>query len=243
MSFFSKVVYLEKVLSTNSYLKEGDHFDKTLVYTFDQTNGRGRENRKWLNFKGRNLALSVLFRPNKKVLNFLWYIAINSLALVDLLERYGLKGSYIKWPNDIYIDDKKIAGVLAESVWKGDVIDKIIVGIGVNINSSLGDIMEVDKKATSLLIESNKMVDINEFTNRYILNLERYFKIFYNDDGVERIKEKWLLKNNIIGKKVKWIFDGSESIGVASGLDEDGFLLLKNGNEVIKIISGDIILI
>ncbi|HOV13153.1 MAG TPA: biotin--[acetyl-CoA-carboxylase] ligase [Spirochaetota bacterium] len=243
LDFFSRVIYLENVLSTNTFLKENDCVDRTLVYTFDQTQGRGRENRKWLNFKDKNLALSVLFRPNKKVLNFLWYIAVNSLALIKLLEEYGVKNSFIKWPNDIYIEDKKIAGILAESVWIGENVDKVIVGIGVNVNSTIDDVNSIDKKATSVLIETGNIIDLKDFTEKYISKLGEYFNIFLNEEKVEYIKREWLEKNNIIGKMVKWIFNGTEIFGTAIGIDGDGFLLLQTNNEVIKILSGDVVLI
>jgi len=224
-------------------LKTERFSDRTLVYSFDQTQGRGRENRKWINFKNKNLALSVLFKPYKSASNFLWYIAIVSLALIKVLEDNGISKSYIKWPNDIFIGDKKIAGVLAESVWKGDSLDKLIVGIGVNVNSTMEDLSSIDKKATSIFAETGKTVNLKLFTDNYIKSLCEYCDIFFSQGGLSAIKKEWGIKNNVIGKKIKWIFNGKEILGTAVDADEDGFLLMDDGSDIIKILSGDVVLI
>lgn len=243
MALLNNVIYLENALSTNTFLKISDYPDRTIVYTFDQKEGRGREDRKWLNFKDKNLALSLLFKPEENVKNYLWYIAVNSLALIKLLENYGIKSSYIKWPNDIYIDDKKISGILAESTWKGQKTDKLIIGIGVNVNSSLDDIKTIDKKATSLFIETNKVVNIKLFTEEYIGLLNKYYGILLLEKNIDYIKEEWMNKSKIIGKKVCWVFNGNEIYGEASDIDEEGFLMLKTESGLLKVLSGDINLV
>lgn len=144
-------------------LKEKKFKDRTLVYSFNQTKGRGREDKIWVDFKNKNLALSFLFTKNILPGN-VWYIAATSLSMLDLLKiETGIRNPWIKWPNDIYINDKKIAGILAETVWENQNIAKLIIGIGININLTLDDIKSIDKEATSTFIETGKQIQVKKF--------------------------------------------------------------------------------
>lgn len=243
MFVFYDKIYIEEIDSTNSYLKSLNASDRTLLYTFNQTKGRGRKNREWLNFKDKNLALSVLFVPQYPVENFLWHIAVFSLSLIDILKEEGVENGWIKWPNDVFIDDKKIAGVLAESVWNNGVMEKLIVGIGININSDRNDLSGIDKKATSLYFETNKTFALNGFAERYIEKLERYFDLFFSDKGKSEIRKRWIDNNKLLGKKAEWIICDKKYIGTVVDIDSDGYLALDDGVETRKVISGDIFLI
>jgi len=240
--FFKKSIYLQSVDSTNIYLKKCEKEDRIVVWTYNQTAGRGRENRKWIDFKDKNLALSVLFEPTEPF-NINWYIAATSLSLIDTLDYYGIRERWIKWPNDVYINGKKLAGILAESVWNGNRIDRLIIGIGINVNTEKEEIALIDKKATSVAIEKGSKIDIKEWTERFIQNLSYRFEILLEQNRIDKIKEDWLKESKIIGKKVEWI-DINKNVreGIVEDIDNDGFLVLKIGNDIIKVMSGDIAL-
>ncbi|OHD07482.1 MAG: biotin--[acetyl-CoA-carboxylase] ligase [Spirochaetes bacterium GWD1_27_9] len=242
MSLFN-IVYLEEVDSTNSFLKQNEFEDKTIVYSFNQTTGRGRENRKWFCFENKNLALSILFKPKKSILNFNWYIACISVALVELFDEIGVHNSWIKWPNDIYINDEKISGVLAESIWKTTKMEKLIVGIGVNVNSTKEDLSGVGKKATSVSMILGKDFDLKKFSELYLDKLSKYFTIFFGYDGIKKIKKEWVKYSKIIGKKVEWIMNGEVKSGEVFDIDEDGILKLKIDEQIIDVLAGDVNLI
>ncbi|HNZ26404.1 MAG TPA: biotin--[acetyl-CoA-carboxylase] ligase [Spirochaetota bacterium] len=243
MFVFRDKIYIEEIDSTNSYLKSLNAVDGTLLYTFNQTKGRGRENREWLNFKDKDLALSVLFVPQYPVENFLWHIAVFSLSLIDMLKEEGVENGWIKWPNDVYVGDGKIAGVLAESVWNGGVMEKLIVGIGININSDRDDLSAIDKKTTSVYIETNKFLSLNSFAERYVEKLERYFGVFFSDGGKKEIRKRWIDNNKLLGKRVEWIVCDKKYIGTIVDIDDDGYPTLDDGVETRRVISGDIFLI
>ena len=133
-----KVIQLEEVDSTNSYGKKHiDEFeDKTAIITKKQTSGRGRLNRSWVDLGEENLFLSIILKPsetfNEKYPNLTQYL---SVTLCKVIESYGIQ-TQIKWPNDVLIDGKKIAGILSETVMQGQKLKGIVLGVGVNLNSN-----------------------------------------------------------------------------------------------------------
>lgn len=240
--FFKKFLYLEKVDSTNNYLKSVDK-DRTVVWSYNQTKGRGRENRKWVDFKDKNLALSILFIPTE-FFNTVWYIASASLAIIDTITYYGINNGWIKWPNDVYIQNKKLAGILAESLWQNNIIEKLIIGIGINVNTERNNLSIIDKEATSVAIEINKIIDIKEFTKRFIDNLSERFELLLTYNNIELIKEEWIKNSRIIGRKVEWHQIAKKEIitGIVRDVDNEGLLILESEDRIFKVISGDIIL-
>ena len=211
-----------------------------MIYSFNQTKGRGREDRIWVDFKNKNLALSLLFA--KDILsNNGWYIAAMSLSLIDLLKTdFGINNSWIKWPNDIYIDDKKIAGILAETIWKNQKLKKLIIGIGININLTKDDIKSVDKKATSLFLETGRKASNKKFFKSYLFYLSKYFNILLSKNGIIEIKNQWIKNCDIINKKIQWKNFDKILTGRAINIDNQGFLELEIENKIVKAVSGEI---
>lgn len=138
MQIGRKIIRLESVDSTNNYianlLKEGILEDGTVILADEQFAGRGQRNAEWLTKPGENLTFSFfLGSVNLSVQNQFYLTCIVSISLIQLLDKFGLKAK-IKWPNDIYIDQKKIAGVLIENQLSSSSIKSSIVGIGLNVN-------------------------------------------------------------------------------------------------------------
>jgi len=247
-----KEIYIKTVDSTNLYLKNNPQKEDTILYTFNQTVGRGRENRNWLSLEDKNLALSILLHL-EKIISPIWLIAILSLSLTKILKKYKIKDYWIKWPNDIYIKNKKLAGVLAESEWENGKISRIIIGIGININNNETDIEKIEKKATSIFLETKKIIDMNRFTKEYIKNVKKYFKILNSKNGIEKIKKEYFLESNVIGKKAIWQ-NGVDTIsGKVVNITDDGIVLFEKDNyengdfandnkKLIEVISGDLII-
>jgi BirA family transcriptional regulator, biotin operon repressor / biotin---[acetyl-CoA-carboxylase] ligase len=132
-----KIIHLQEVNSTNTYLKEYLRTDKaeegTVILADQQSKGRGRGQNSWFSEEGMSLTMSILIRPSLKSNHHFMLNEFLSLAMVDVLAAYGIF-SKVKWPNDIYIADKKIAGLLIENVIIGDVISESVLGIGLNVN-------------------------------------------------------------------------------------------------------------
>ncbi len=240
---FNKIIYLDTIDSTNTYLKIGKFEDRTIVYTFNQAKGRGRGQKEWLGFNNKDLAISILFKPNININNSIWYIAACSLALIKVLDRLNIKNTWIKWPNDIYIKNDKLAGVLAESIWHEDKLDRLIVGIGININSEKEDLAALDKKAVSLFITSKKKYNLYDFFCIYKNELSKWFYLLIEKKNIFKIRNCWLKKCKIINKNVEWINNDKIIKGKIIKIELDGTLLLKTNDKIFKITSGEIKLV
>lgn len=239
-----KVIQLEEVDSTNSYGKKLiDEFeDKTAIITKKQTSGRGRLNRSWVDLGEENLFLSIILKPsetfNEIYPNLTQYL---SVTLCKVIESYGIQ-TQIKWPNDVLIDGKKIAGILSETVMQGQKLKGIVLGVGVNLNSNQEKIDAIPNKiATSLNIETQKAIDLKEFLNKLLTEFFEHYDEFLQS-GFLQIKDDYIKRNCFLGKELKvQVFNHMES-GLAKAVNDLGELVLEDNNKrEIVLTIGDII--
>lgn len=239
-----KVIQLEEVDSTNGYGKKHiDEFeDKTAIITKKQTSGRGRLNRSWVDLGEENLFLSIILKPsetfNEKYPNLTQYL---SVTLCKVIESYGIQ-TQIKWPNDVLIDGKKIAGILSETVMQGQKLKGIVLGVGVNLNSNQEKIDAIPNKiATSLNIETQKAIDLKEFLNKLLTEFFEHYDEFLQS-GFLQIKDDYIKRNCFLGKELKvQVFNHMES-GLAKAVNDLGELVLEDNNKrEIVLTIGDII--
>lgn len=163
-SFVNKIVAFREIDSTNDYLKklciDESPPEGTLVYAEKQIRGRGRYGRKWDSPKGNGLWFSCLFRPQSSCRGELEWtrmgVSACQRAVYDL---FGIRPD-IKWPNDLYIDDKKLGGVLTEPALRGDTIQRVLMGIGMNVNQTEQDFHpSIQNRAISLKMALNREID------------------------------------------------------------------------------------
>lgn len=139
MKIGSKIIHLESVDSTNNYaanlVQQGNCIHGTVIMADDQFLGKGQRGSNWLSRQGDNLTFSAIIYPDKLAVEQQFYITcFASMSIVDLLSEFGIQAT-IKWPNDIYVNHQKIAGILIENYVQGEAIKTSIVGIGLNVNS------------------------------------------------------------------------------------------------------------
>ena len=239
-----KVIQLEEVDSTNSYGKKHiyEFEDKTAIITKKQTSGRGRLNRSWVDLGEENLFLSIILKPsetfNEIYPNLTQYL---SVTLCKVIESYGIQ-TQIKWPNDVLIDGKKIAGILSETVMQGQKLKGIVLGVGVNLNSNHEKINAIPNKiATSLNIETQKAIDLKEFLNKLLTEFFEHYDEFLQS-GFLQIKDDYIKRNCFLGKELKvQVFNHIES-GLAKAVNDLGELVLEDNNKrEIVLTIGDII--
>ena len=241
-----ELIYKESVESTNKLLfklaEEGLE-DGTVLISNQQTGGKGRLDRSWYSPGGVNLYLSVLFCPEISPQNSAVFTFVASLALQKTLDELDIS-SQIKWPNDVLINTKKVAGVLTEMKSDGSALDFIIVGIGLNINMSIESIIEnltdISNSVTSLSIEKNKNFEREEVAARLITFLDEYYMQFISE-GINSIVAEWSNRWGKLNENIAVKVDNKVISGIARKVDNYGFLYIedKNGN-LIKIIAGDI---
>lgn len=239
-----KIIQLEEVDSTNSYAKKNisNIEDKTAIITKKQTSGRGRLNRSWVDLGEENLFLSIILKPsetfNEIYPNLTQYL---SVTLCKVIESYGIQ-TQIKWPNDVLIDGKKIAGILSETVMQGQKLEGIVLGVGVNLNSNQEKINAIPNKiATSLNIETQKAIDLKEFLNKLLTEFFEHYDEFLQS-GFLQIKDDYIKRNCFLGKELKvQVFNHMES-GLAKAVNDLGELVLEDNNKrEIVLTIGDII--
>ena len=238
-----ELLFLETIDSTNKYAKENlvNIADKTLVYADNQTAGRGRMNRKWNSNSGENIYASIVLKPSKELKeiysNLTQYL---SLVLVEVFEDYGLFPK-IKWPNDVRINQKKISGILAESVFEKEELQGIILGFGVNLNCSIEDIEKIDQPATSLNLETGIEINRENFLRKVIDKFcLRYNKFI--EEGFLLIREDYIRRAEFLNTPVTVRVFDKEISGIAKDITEQGALKIvdENKKEHVLLI-GDIL--
>ncbi len=238
-----ELFFLKEVDSTNKYSKEklSEIADMTLVYADFQTNGRGRLQRKWNSNSGENIYASIVLKPSKDFrevyTNLTQYL---SVILCEVIEEYNIYPQ-IKWPNDVRINGKKIAGILAESVIDTKGLLGLILGFGVNLNCSLEDISKIDQPATSLNLESGMDIDREIFLKK----VSDKFCLRYNEfieEGFLLIREDYLRRAEFLNEHINVRVFDNEILGIAKDITEDGALKIldKNNKEHVLLI-GDIL--
>ena len=235
--------YLEEIDSTNKYAKEHikELADKTVVYTFNQTNGRGRMDRKW-NYLGEdNLYMSIVLKPSdtmKEVYsNLTQYLCV---VLCKVFEEYGVKPT-IKWPNDIKINDKKISGILAEGCINNGKLEGIVLGVGINLNAKIENLSKINQAATSLNIEIRREIDKKIFLKKLLDKFCLRYDIFI-EEGFQLIRKDYIRRANFLNKEVTVKVFDKEISGIAKDVTKDGALKLadRNNNEHV-LLMGDIL--
>jgi BirA family biotin operon repressor/biotin-[acetyl-CoA-carboxylase] ligase len=206
----------------------------TIIVAEEQVEGRGRMKRQWLTPPG-NISLSLIIKPQLEHLPYM--IMIASLAAAKSIEGVtGLKTA-IKWPNDILIDRRKVAGILIESKLKGKEVVYTIIGIGINIRLNTLEYPEIATTATSLENEMGRGVSRTEILRQLLVELEHY----YLKEEKRLVYEKWRKALVTLGKNVKVNICGQVYKGIAEDVDEDGGLWLRreDGN-AMKVLAGDV---
>lgn len=261
-----KLITLNEVDSTNIYAKNNLAMleDKTVVHALRQTSGRGRLTRKWVDLGEGNLFLSFVLKPSNSFCevysNLTQYL---SVVLCYVLEEYGLEPQ-IKWPNDVLINGKKIAGILSETVMQGNNFKGLVLGIGVNLNAKQADIDAIpDKIATALNIELNNLslranasqshynvittntsCSRNDIMNEFIQKLSDKFFADYDKflaKGFEFIKADYISRAAFLDTEIAVQVFNEVKRGVAKYVNDSGELVLEeNGKEFVLMI-GDIL--
>lgn len=238
-----KKIYLSEVDSTNLYAKSNieNLADKSIVHAANQTAGRGRLQRTWVNLGEGNLFLTFVLKPsnsfNEVYSNLTQYL---SVVLCKILEEYGLKPQ-IKWPNDVLINGKKIAGILSETVMQGSLFKGLVLGIGVNLNTSEKDLTSViDKEATSLNLEISKPVDVNLFLDKLA---EEYFADYDNflQKGFELIKNDYISRTCFLDTEICVQVFNDKKCGIAKAINDKGELVMSNNQKEFVLTIGDIL--
>lgn len=237
------LIHLDEISSTNDYVKQNitSLDDMSIVYTDRQTSGHGRLGRTWVDTGDENLFMTLVLKPfntlNPIYPNFTQYLSV-VLSLV-LEEEYNLKAQ-IKWPNDVLINGKKIAGILSEGTTKGTEFLGLALGLGVNLNTNPETLAKIDKPATSIFAETGVKIDKEDFlkklSNKFCLLYDNFIK-----DGFLSVKNMYVERAFFLNKEITINVLGDIHTGLAEGITNDGSLILNENNEKNIYYIGDIL--
>ncbi len=210
------------------------------VVASEQTAGRGRLERQWISPKDAGLYFSVVLRPRIHQSSWPLIALAAALAVHDaLLEAYSLKTD-VKWPNDILSNNRKLCGILAETV-ETTIGRALVLGIGINLTSSAFP-AEVQEIATSVQVETGKVPDLEIILRNLIIELERRYVMLQSTEGGEEVLRDWSIRSSYAsGKRVR-VANGQEVLeGTTRGLESDGALRVETEEGLIRIVrAGDV---
>lgn len=231
-------VFVNEVESTNNEAKKlyNDFNDNFLYVAPRQLKGRGRLQRQFESNYG-GVYMTLCYKPkNLDITHSLKIVLLTGLAVAKTLQKY-MQNVSIKWPNDVFVDDKKICGILLESVVSENMTEAIFLGIGINVNNDLG--VELENIATSLKLQGVTGVTREQIIVETITTLIDMLEKYQNN-GFDTFLEEYTKLSRTINHNVTVNINGEKKSGFALGLSEEGYLMLKTENGVEKIILGDI---
>lgn len=231
----------EEINSTNTFAKTLDKKfanHGTLIIAEKQTKGRGRFERKWESEEGKNLLFSIILQPGQEIQNIGILPLCTGSAIAEVIEKSFSLKTECKWPNDILINGKKVCGILIESTYIENKIEKLIIGIGINVNQEIFP-DEIADTATSLKKETGLNINRTGLLAEVINNLDiMYQKLIINE--ADYFIESWKAKSSIFGKIISAVSGNVIHTGKALNIDSDGALILEKNGKEIKLLAGDV---
>lgn len=231
-------IYFETIDSTNEYLKR--EYRSLSSYTFisasTQTNGRGRLGRKWLDEGGKNILFSLLIKDEKLCKNFTSLSILAAVSVLKSLKSYNIDCT-IKWPNDVFVNDKKLAGILLEGISEEGKLTGLIIGVGINVYQKqfLSD-YRIDP--TSVVLETNSCVDIEN------LRHEIFETLISDIDLLEKGHNDYLFiareNNYLLNKKGYATINNEEKLVTVLDINDDNTLRVSYENNIYNLLSGEI---
>ena len=244
-TFGTQGLYLfETIDSTHTYVSNNlstiDHGSVLLAYS--QTAGRGRRGRKWSSPIGKSLSLSIVLKEFSAQMKPTLLTQLTAAALQQALSETGLPVA-IKWPNDLLINRRKVAGVLTEAMFERQVLQAITIGIGINLNRSQTDFpTEIHTKATSLALETESPF----FADKLIAQFLQYFEQFYQDYQQSLDPKPFLSicrqESAVIGESVTVVQGDKRRDVEVLGIEATGELLVRDlsSQEKMTLISSEV---
>ena len=226
--------------STNQYLL--DRMDSlqsgdACVAEYQQA-GRGRRGRQWFSPFGANLYLSMYWRLEQGPAAAMGLSLVIGIVLAEALQEQGAPGIRVKWPNDIYLDDRKLAGILVELTGKTGDAAQIVIGAGINLAMREPG-AEVINQGWINLQEADVTVDRNVLS-ALIINKMRTALAQFEQDGLAPFVERWARLDNFIDRPVKLLIGDREVHGIARGIDQQGGLILEQDGVKKSWVGGEI---
>ncbi|MRT15251.1 bifunctional biotin--[acetyl-CoA-carboxylase] ligase/biotin operon repressor BirA [Enterobacteriaceae bacterium RIT711] len=234
------VAVLPVIDSTNQYLL--DRIEKlqsgdACIAEYQQA-GRGRRGRQWFSPFGANLYLSMFWRLEQGPAAAVGLSLVIGIVMAEVLRELGAENVRVKWPNDLYLNDRKLAGILVELTGKTGDAAQIVIGAGINL-AMRNVATDVINQSWINLQEAGINIDRNALAIRIIKELRKALYLF-EDEGLIPFLPRWELLDNFINRQVKLIIGDKEIHGISRGINEQGGLLLEQDGVIKPWVGGEI---
>jgi BirA family biotin operon repressor/biotin-[acetyl-CoA-carboxylase] ligase len=237
------IYYYESINSTNRRAKDIalEEQEGTVIVAEEQVDGKGRLGRDWISPKGKGIWMSIILKPEVDPIKVAKITLIGAAAVYKGLNNMNID-STIKWPNDILIDGKKICGILTEMSCELNMINYVVMGIGINVNLDENNIPEdLREKATSIKISQKKSVNRKELLANILNEFEELYIPFKDKGNISESINICRENCALIGKEVKIIKGEKIKIGRALDINEDGQLVIEFKDGVVEnVFSGEV---
>jgi BirA family biotin operon repressor/biotin-[acetyl-CoA-carboxylase] ligase len=244
---FGRTVYLlPSTTSTNDIVKDlAQHGapEGTAVVAEHQTQGRGRHGRSFVSPAGVGIYVSLLLRPQADTQRLPQLTLVVAVATAEALAEYSTLPVRLKWPNDVEISGKKVAGILCEAVLHPVASPLVIIGIGINVNTVLEQFPpELHQHVTSLALAAGHTWARLPLLALLLAHLERLYRIF-QQGHITLVRQRWLhYGGQMIGRQVRLAPEPSAGVGTVVDLDEDGALLIQHADGTQhRLVAGEVL--
>ena len=239
--------YFDSIDSTQSQaLKMASEIKNNgaIIIAEKQTGGRGRSGRNWVSPKG-GIWFSVILHPKFDISNITLFPIASSLALSYAIEKICEISTELKWPNDLTIKGKKLAGMLVDASFESNKIENLVLGVGINFNVNIKEIEKKLKKTEnyygiSSLNEHKNKGEAIKLIQSFLLELEKIYEEL-NKNQTKKIIREWTKRSSTIGKKIEINTNEGKIKGEAIRIDNDGGLMIKEKDRTKKVFAGDVI--
>ncbi len=240
-----RIYYFDNIDSTQNFaikIAPNKNENGTIVISKRQTLGRGRLKRKWKSPVG-GIWLSVIVHPQFRTSQITLVPIATSLALHKAIEKVLEIKTALKWPNDLTLKKKKVAGILLDTSIQSNKIEFLVLGIGINFKIKPRNLEKLLKK-TPNFYGVGTLVEKNEkplpLVKQFLYELENIFQMI-NTGSNKKIVREWTKRSSTIGKNVSVVIDNDRINGKALKMDDDGGLIIKKGKKIQKLFVGDVL--
>lgn len=240
---WGKVIRYAEVTSTNDLARDHARLgvgEGTALQAAHQSAGRGRLGRVWEAPANRALLCSVILRPPAALAHSAWLTLIGGVAVAEALREHCDQPGALKWPNDVRLDGRKVAGILTETVREGDAC-LAILGLGLNVNQTPEEFSpEILGLATSLRLTSGREWEVNELLDEVLRHLRSAYNTLLEGD-IEALRRHWLELDETVGRQVIVDAPDGQWRGRAATIDEHGALWIEDAvGDPRRIVVGDV---
>jgi len=228
--------------STNQYLiQQLPHLKKGQVCLAEyQSAGRGRRGREWVSPFGANLYLSMYWRLDAGIMAAMGLSLVVGISVVEALTEMGCRGIKVKWPNDIYYQDRKLAGILVELSGQTGDAAHLVIGMGMNLAMPEDkNTHKITQPWANLQETCESLPEKNKLAAELINHIQEAL-VLYEEQGLGIFVDRWRSIDNFNGREVKLIMPHKEIKGIAHGINEQGALLLEHDGVITPFIGGEI---